>query len=878
MSSSFTMPNLLRAQTYPYASSSTGAYRGLLVRKYPCWDARGPARDLFTTVIARKIKTCLEQCLPESNSFVGFSLFMVGKLPEKTKPTIMIVSDDKPRRKAAFRVIKSGNILTTYPGFELGHCAVAAEFEDLRQLGSDTTSPVSSIQLTEIDGDDTDDEILGLLSAEACAFEPPCPNMATRVYFHTPLTTHSHNVTNATCGGLFRFGDHVYALTMAHAIRPIRRASMSLESHSDSSSESDDFEITGIEDWDEDEEGDTRTLTAITSPGSKTPSELSDSEDSLLRRYDSQLSSEISVRTRAATGQSILYEEDCTVHGYDGEDEDEDETEDETEDAPEVCGRVGSIVSVDQELDIAVIKISSDDCSMDHSLVDSIEQLTLKNVPHMGSLPLFVTINTTRPSVIRGHLSETPFYTRLPGRTNFLELYSLQLGNPVQPGDSGSWAFDDNGNLVGFVVAGSSKTSSCLLLPVKPVMQSVTSLLASRESPQSKYTSLYSSLESLLSAPGPVRGGVPDEDTMTVASSLPPPSIFSHRQDRGTPSTITYSTTTTPYERSSTLWASATSVTIREKSFLDDTGPASSFVGKGNFLEDQVARLRRELERAWEIIQEKDKRLQEFIVSGLGSNLEFSAEDIPSSQPNDYMVSSQPSDYIDSQPDLYRDPADKQGQMSPSEQSFAAGDSRLSMLELVKSLKTELDVSNSVTRETRAMWRAQVDANEALDRGKKELRRGITEAIKAIHEVHGDQKVGDDSEGLLRIASDLGRVLRNDDDPGRTPSPVKVKAEPEPGESNLANIPQYSQAQPGLLSLIPNLPPSRRLGRGRRILTPRGRLNSPSMSSLLSKTQGSSLLEIDRSIDSVPEEEEDDVKYGVHTDIREKKDAREEAT
>lgn len=61
--------------------------------------------------IVGKIKTCLEQCLPESNSFVGFSLFMVGKVPEKTKPTIMIVSDDKRRRKEAFQVIKSRNIL-----------------------------------------------------------------------------------------------------------------------------------------------------------------------------------------------------------------------------------------------------------------------------------------------------------------------------------------------------------------------------------------------------------------------------------------------------------------------------------------------------------------------------------------------------------------------------------------------------------------------------------------------------------------------------------------------------------------------------------------------------------------------------------------------
>ncbi|KAI0548510.1 hypothetical protein F4679DRAFT_320578 [Xylaria curta] len=135
---------------WPYAASSTGPYRGLLAQKYPCWDAHGPAREAFLTEIEGKIKCCLEQCLPESNSFIGYTLLMVGKSPNKTKRYIMMVSDDKQRRKAAFKLIKAQKFTAEHPGFELGHCSVVAEFEDLQQLGGDVRDPVSDSDSTSI--------------------------------------------------------------------------------------------------------------------------------------------------------------------------------------------------------------------------------------------------------------------------------------------------------------------------------------------------------------------------------------------------------------------------------------------------------------------------------------------------------------------------------------------------------------------------------------------------------------------------------------------------------------------------------------------------------------------------------------------------------
>ncbi|KAJ8118715.1 hypothetical protein ONZ43_g3936 [Nemania bipapillata] len=805
------MPKLLRPQTYPYASSSTGRYRGLLMGKYPCWDAQGQVRDTFTKEIAGKIKTCLEQCLPESNSFIGFSLFMVGKLPEKTKPTIMIVSDDKPRRKAAFQVIKSRNILSTYPGFELGHCSVAAEFEDLRQLGSDSTlsafslESIENYESIEQDEDEPGNEVLSLLSAEVCAFETPSAVRPTRLYFHTSPKSHSHSSASATCGGLFRYRDEVYALTMAHAILPVHRAIINPEPHSDSSSESDDFEITGMDDWDEDDGEDTKTLTSVTSPGSKTPSECSDSEESFLRRHDSQLPSEISVRTRIATGPSVIYEEDCIVDDYEDDD-----------DMPDVCERVGSVVGVHKELDIALIKLTRDVSTAVIPFVPLIEELPGGDLATMS-----ITIKTTHHPEIKGQCSSTPFYTRLPGTSNFLELYSVKVGPSVLPGDSGSWAFNNKGEFAGLVVAGNPRTGLCLLLPFWSALMATYVLLVNRTWPHGFGIprGVSTSLDEIAdgrTAPGPdvarrdaeaarrfleastyrfppivdALESLVDEDSMTVASSFPSTSVFSHR---GTPSTIARSTTTASYDHQ------PRASFVRPNLHRGEAGLASSFANKGyfrgDFLQDQVARLRRELERAWEIIQEKNNGVNQLLFHGGGG---------------------------------------------------------------LQVLKTEREIDHKSIEATRALWRAQADASAVLDKENKDLKQGITQAIDALHKVCGDRKQSGDYETLLKIASDLSHISNNrNDDAEPSPRFVKAEAEAGPKETALMDIPPFSdQTQEPTRRLSLNIPGAPRTAPRRRILTPKSRLSRPLLGS---RDQGSSFSDVGTSLDifSVVEEDED---------------------
>ncbi|KAI0818171.1 hypothetical protein GGR55DRAFT_685571 [Xylaria sp. FL0064] len=757
------MPKIPRSQRYPYAEASTGDYREDLGRKYPCWNAEGPVRDMFTDRIAGEIKNCLEQCLPESTSFVGFSLFMVGKQSGKTKPTIMIVSDDKGRRKAAFQMVKAKNILAMYPGFELGHCDIAAEFKDLVQLGTDTEPSASILEPTEGygdpqfigDGDGPGAEALSLLSAEVCAFEYPDATTPTRLYFHISPHSHSH-CASATCGGLFQFKDDIYALTMAHAIRPVHRAVASpdpWEMLGDSSSESDDFEITGMDNWDDDDEdGDTKTLAAITSSGSKTPSELSDSEECLPKRHDSQRSSAMSIRTRVTSAPSVIYEDDdCVAHSLDDHD-----------DLPDVCEPIGSVVSIDHELDIALIKLKSNKHKMSpdfaHNLPDLWEKYrhTNDDLTHTS-----VMIKTTHHLEIRGRRSGTAFYTRFPGTSNFLELHSVrQLSASLRPGDSGSWAFDSRDELIGFVVAGNPNSMSCLLLPIDLALRSMSLLLH-------KWV-LAKSLP-LRRLSQNVFSGMLDDDTINVASSLPPPSLFSQRMDHGTPSTIAYSTTTPLYERKSNNPQSQGSM---------PRGNAKSSGGSvttGDFLQDQVTKLRRKQERAWEIIQDKDKDLHYFIPDHLGG-LGMSTKDTSPLQYKDHTYSpaysSQGSAQTQHQPTPSESP--KAGEARSDEGAEFPALSNPSALAKFEALRTELEANHRINEIT-TMWRTQVDANEALLQENAKLKRAIEQAIETTTDsVPVDVNVTG-GDRLQRIASDLSEVLRGSDDMKPVPIMTKVK-------------------------------------------------------------------------------------------------------
>jgi hypothetical protein len=73
--------------------------------------------------------------LSESGDHVDMSLFMMGKVKERSKPMIMIVSNDKTVRTQVVKLIRGSGIMKDYAGFGVSHMDLRAEFECLQPLG-----------------------------------------------------------------------------------------------------------------------------------------------------------------------------------------------------------------------------------------------------------------------------------------------------------------------------------------------------------------------------------------------------------------------------------------------------------------------------------------------------------------------------------------------------------------------------------------------------------------------------------------------------------------------------------------------------------------------------------------------------------------------
>ncbi|KAL6810440.1 hypothetical protein J3E69DRAFT_175516 [Trichoderma sp. SZMC 28015] len=137
-------------KTWPYAQSSAQDSVGkLLGTLHPgllgdilCWEAKGEARRLFESSLKKSILDYLlehSDKAQESGSYLSIPLFMVGKRAKRAKPVVMLVSDDKVARKEAYDLILHSDIMTKYPGFELGH----SDFEKLMAWAGDTVSVFS---------------------------------------------------------------------------------------------------------------------------------------------------------------------------------------------------------------------------------------------------------------------------------------------------------------------------------------------------------------------------------------------------------------------------------------------------------------------------------------------------------------------------------------------------------------------------------------------------------------------------------------------------------------------------------------------------------------------------------------------------------------
>ncbi|KAK0636702.1 hypothetical protein B0T17DRAFT_87654 [Bombardia bombarda] len=471
--------------SWPFAANSTGRPRGTLnlgsrVGRVQVHEAIGEARHIFVDKLSGTIINHLNDNidkLHDSASFVDLSLFMIGKSPGKTKPVVMFVSEDKEARIEAFRIIKDSGILKEYPAFSLGEMELKAEFENLIPLGSQLQSshrvggnPPSSIAVIDATGRNRKEK-----DGSEVFFKPnesievlvsktgPLDRRHLSVKTGTAPTTTTHV---ASVGGVVTHNGICMLHSINHFLEEVDRTrAVATLSQPAATKDSDECEMTGLSDFEEEEED--NELIEVTSRGSASP-DLGDLETT----SSESGSDDTSTSTFSTKG---LRNHEMDVPALQSrlqalESEHQEPTS--MSDKPSVG--IGEIVSTSVSLDSSFIQV---DLGLAMATGIDVSELLSAAIPlenyleYIENAPKDAAIRISASSgTISGILSGTPSFIRLPHSKTFQEVYVAKMSSPLVPGDCGSWVRNaPTGKLFGHVIAGSPTTGLVLLMPAAKV-------------------------------------------------------------------------------------------------------------------------------------------------------------------------------------------------------------------------------------------------------------------------------------------------------------------------------------------------------------------------------------------------------------------------
>lgn len=216
-----------------------------------------------------------------------------------------------------------------------------------------------------------------------------------------------------------------YCFTVAYALHPTAMPELvagASGAPSGFSSDSDDCEMTGMEDRGDGDEENRGSMTTVRSTSSRSPFKHSDDEDDLVDNHGSPRLLEAAVLKKEPSQTAV-----------DSRFVEETETSKDT--GVETRERIGSIVVIERDLDLAIIRVGLGNIKPVMSYADL---LMLCEGPGYDVTDPSVVIKTTHHAEIQGRRSATPVYILLPGTRSFQLLHNIRLSVPIHAGDCGS--------------------------------------------------------------------------------------------------------------------------------------------------------------------------------------------------------------------------------------------------------------------------------------------------------------------------------------------------------------------------------------------------------------------------------------------------------
>lgn len=208
---------------------SLGTLSDLRLGLYKCWNLReeSPAKAAWEIVQNQIIRLLDEnyEHLGAEGCGIGIEIFMVGRRPSKSKPTIVFSCGSKPSRQLAIELVDKKGILSNFPGIKM-----AGRKAFPRQMAyEDSLNQRPYAQGVYIGG-----------PIEACGVSV------------LVTTLDGSSLRRATVGGFITIQDKIYGLTTAHAFQALKTEVVEPADYSDDT----DYEFydQGNEDMTDDED------------------------------------------------------------------------------------------------------------------------------------------------------------------------------------------------------------------------------------------------------------------------------------------------------------------------------------------------------------------------------------------------------------------------------------------------------------------------------------------------------------------------------------------------------------------------------------------------------------------------------------------------
>lgn len=445
-----------KKQRWPCPRDSTGVWIRAVGKRHNCWAAIGPAREAFDQ-LGKEIKDYLECCSNPVQQTVTWSIYIIGRNRDSVAPTVIFSCSEPKPRKEVRRMIDESGILNKYPGIETGDSSSPPDCENLVPLAS---------------GDIMQNALLPPITTKKVDRSILPDNSFARSIFIMNYDGGSHPLRKSTAGGIVCFKDRVFYFTAAHpfaeatSLKPADPENLAFEcdfdGQSDMNSEDDD-------DVDID----------ITSRGSLTP-------DDAREQYGLSLDDDSDVSTRAASLTSIHGTKQTPPHFSNSIGEPSSTTRDkgippQPLDGPmffEVAGdpALTSSNGPNPSLDYALIEAKDPDFPFIREAFlysESVgSRLRCLQKANTKSNDVDIVTTTSSSGVLRGKLSGTPSYMRLPNSETFQAMFLVRLNGRLADGDCGSWVFDnETGDFYGHIVAGSPEAGSAYIIPASQVLE-----------------------------------------------------------------------------------------------------------------------------------------------------------------------------------------------------------------------------------------------------------------------------------------------------------------------------------------------------------------------------------------------------------------------